>query len=94
MQIKIYAIRFKGKVLYVGQTKNEVKKRFECVEIHNGEEQIRMKKGTLGLNKDNFVNNIKNELDVTAYNALNAIKKELATDFIKGDNNDTAKSEE
>ena len=45
-------------------------------------------------NKDNFVNNIKNELDVTAYNALNAIKKELATDSIKGDNNDTAKSEE
>lgn len=45
-------------------------------------------------NKDNFVNNIKNELDVTAYNALNAMKKELATDFIKGDNNDTAKSEE
>lgn len=43
-------------------------------------------------NKDEFVNSVKNELDVKTFNALNLIKKELATDFIKGDKNETEKS--
>tara|TARA_R110000772_G_scaffold95115_4_gene193318 strand:- start:2552 stop:2740 length:189 start_codon:yes stop_codon:yes gene_type:complete len=44
-------------------------------------------------NKDEFINSIKNEMDVTAFNALNAIKKEMASDFIKGDTDDDTKSE-
>tara|TARA_R110002153_G_scaffold29711_9_gene91154 strand:+ start:9797 stop:9973 length:177 start_codon:yes stop_codon:yes gene_type:complete len=43
-------------------------------------------------NKDEFINNVKDQLDVTAFNALNMIKKELATNFIKGEKDETTKS--
>jgi len=43
--------------------------------------------------KEEFINNIKDKMDVTAFNALNIMKKDLASDFIKGDNNETTKSE-
>jgi len=43
-------------------------------------------------NKDQFVNDVKNQLDVKTFNALNMIKKELATNFIKGEKDETTKS--
>ena len=42
--------------------------------------------------KEEFINNIKDKMDVTAFNALNMIKKELATNFIKGEKDETTKS--
>lgn len=35
--------------------------------------------------KNEFVKSVKDELDVTVYNTLNIIKKDMASDFIKGE---------
>lgn len=45
-------------------------------------------------NKDDFIKSVKDEMDATVFNALNNIKKDMASDFIKGEDDGSAETEE